>query len=1356
MSYFTPISKLLAAASGVSALLALPLAAGATTPALTTKAARVAPATLAAARLHRAYLGAGRPATSVAPKSRLGARAVASLDCTPANNALSFDGTNDYVRATGTLPATSQITLEAWVNPTTLNSPSGYSSLLSGDEYIGGIFHWHLLNSGAVELEVGNSNTVSSSFVVPVGTWSHVAVVYSSTAGTAKFYLNGVLQNTASTTLGAGIGSQAYCVGAWLSNSTPTRFFAGSLNELRVWNVARTDAQLAAAYGQALAAQSGLVVGYSFDQGTAGGANAAVTNLADNSGTTRNGLLTNFALSGATSNWVAGNTFSASTDFTSFSPSSGSPTAKVTLVGTGLGAVQSVAFNGTPATFTLTNDNALVALVPAGATDGPISITTACGTVAASGTFTMCTGPAATSQAVSTILNASGSATVAATALYTGPAGSNCGAFTIGAQKILTGYASEGDFITLTAPAGTTFTSVAFASFGSPIANSNGTYTINPTCHAANSQSVVEAAFIGQNSVTIKADNAVFGDPCFGQNKALAIQVSYGSAQPAPQLSFDCTEVGANPVLLTVSDASGVSSTAITTVTVRDVLMPGAGSGPLPAAPAAARAAVPEAVNYGILYQLDAPNVAAFNAGSVPYGINNSGAALAPPSRVAYFVELSDGTTSKWVWTSMDNFASTLAGLGVPNPGANNVTLHQSVRNLSVFASANAGLTTGANQGDGRLEMWHTNYVPNNNDNVPGASASSYDLGDSPSPTGGYGSFQVHNLAAAQTVFAYNNWGAANNSGDIGIGNQMGGNGNPDWTFASNAASFSVKRITILVPNVAVFTKPLAVSLPASGTATVAPADIMTGPVSDNCGATRMAVTPNTFTCSNLGANTVTLTLTDASGNKTVGTAVVTVSVPAITSTTWNGSLSSDWNDCRNWSYGQMPTATISAVLPGNILNVPLVPTGTAAAKDVNVNGNNGLELTSGGTLQVYGSWVNTSSMSTLDGTVAFVGAANQSINQPSTTRFGTVAINKTAGNINLAQSMSVSKALNLTSGVLGTGSFQAQLANTATIAESETSYVTGNVATTRTIGSSAESFGGLGLVLTPASGSAAPGATAVVRTTGITLSGNGTSKSIQRYFDVKPANNSGLNVAMDFSYFDHELNSIPKADLVLFKSETSTSGPWAAMGGTSDVPSNKVLKAGVNEFSIWTLGNATNPLPVVLLDFVAQPQGTAVQLAWHTASEKNSARFDIERSTDGTTFSKLGAVAAQGTTSLAHRYGFRDAQLPLGAATLYYRLRQVDVDGSFAFSPVRIVSVAGAGASAGSLVLFPNPTTAAATLSGAPAQAAVQVLDALSRVVYATTSAADGTATLALPAGLPKGVYIVRAGTQAARLTVE
>jgi hypothetical protein len=174
-------------------------------------------------------------------------------------------------------------------------------------------------------------------------------------------------------------------------------------------------------------------------------------------------------------------------------------------------------------------------------------------------------------------------------------------------------------------------------------------------------------------------------------------------------------------------------------------------------------------------------------------------------------------------------------------------------------------------------------------------------------------------------------------------------------------------------------------------------------------------------------------------------------------------------------------------------------------------------------------------------------------------------------------------------------------------------------------------------------------------------------------------------------------------------------------------------------------------PLPVVLTQFTATAQGPAVALAWTTASEVNSARFEIERSLDGTAFTKAGEVAAAGSSSVAHAYALLYATLPAGASWLYYCLRQVDADGSAHYSPVRGIMLAGAG-----LSLYPNPATAEALLLGAHPSARVQVLDAMGRLVLSTAADASGIAVLALPSGLPSGVYVVRAGQLATRLTVQ
>ncbi len=178
-------------------------------------------------------------------------------------------------------------------------------------------------------------------------------------------------------------------------------------------------------------------------------------------------------------------------------------------------------------------------------------------------------------------------------------------------------------------------------------------------------------------------------------------------------------------------------------------------------------------------------------------------------------------------------------------------------------------------------------------------------------------------------------------------------------------------------------------------------------------------------------------------------------------------------------------------------------------------------------------------------------------------------------------------------------------------------------------------------------------------------------------------------------------------------------------------------------------------PLPVQLTTFTATlTSPVAVGLAWATASEVTSARFEVQRSLDGTAWATIGTVAAAGTSVTARTYALTDASLPAGASSLYYRLRQVDQDGKTAYSAVRTVALASTGAG---LSLYPNPAVSgAATLTGVAPGTAVKVLDALGRPVASATADEAGSVALALPPGLAAGVYVVRAGQRAIRLAVE
>lgn len=114
--------------------------------------------------------------------------------------------------------------------------------------------------------------------------------------------------------------------------------------------------------------------------------------------------------------------------------------------------------------------------------------------------------------------------------------------------QVLCGTANENGVVTLTAPSGNVFTSVEFASYGTPN-GACGSFTIGG-CHSANSTTIVSAALIGMNSASINATNAVFGDPCSGTVKRLYIQATYSATVPLTLVSFTVKKMDKEKVRL--------------------------------------------------------------------------------------------------------------------------------------------------------------------------------------------------------------------------------------------------------------------------------------------------------------------------------------------------------------------------------------------------------------------------------------------------------------------------------------------------------------------------------------------------------------------------------------------------------------------------------------------------------------------------------------------------------------------------------------------------------------------------------------------------------------------------------------
>ncbi|MCW3106710.1 MAG: type sorting protein, partial [Segetibacter sp.] len=112
-----------------------------------------------------------------------------------------------------------------------------------------------------------------------------------------------------------------------------------------------------------------------------------------------------------------------------------------------------------------------------------------------------------------------------------------------------------------------------------------------------------------------------------------------------------------------------------------------------------------------------------------------------------------------------------------------------------------------------------------------------------------------------------------------------------------------------------------------------------------------------------------------------------------------------------------------------------------------------------------------------------------------------------------------------------------------------------------------------------------------------------------------------------------------------------------------------------------------TRVLPVTLLDFNAALQNSNVKTLWSVTAEVNTKQYEVQHSVNGTSFSKIGAVNPLPSAGSENKnYTFVHVNPPTGKN--YYRLKIIDNDGAFKYSPVRLVTVANAIA----INVYPNP----------------------------------------------------------------
>ncbi|WP_187261261.1 Ig-like domain-containing protein [Pontibacter beigongshangensis] len=214
-------------------------------------------------------------------------------------------------------------------------------------------------------------------------------------------------------------------------------------------------------------------------------------------------------------------------------------------------------------------------------------------------------------------------------------------------------------------------------------------------------------------------------------------------------------------------------------------------------------------------------------------------------------------------------------------------------------------------------------------------------------------------------------------------------------------------------------------------------------------------------------------------------------------------------------------------------------------------------------------------------------------------------------------------------------------------------------------------------------------------------------------------------------------------------QAEQLTFEPAEYFLGTSTFSYTATDEVGITsaEPASYAIVVINSTLPVSLMKFTAQAQQKGVKLDWATATEENNDYFEIERSQDGKTFGAIGKVKGAGNSSMRLDYTFLDAQAPAGIS--YYRLKQVDFDGTYTFSKVVTATSKGMVTGTHQTQTYPNPFSDALTvelttlLAG---QAQLQLIDLQGKIVYAKQiEVSKETNRYELPTySLTPGMYIL------------
>ncbi len=422
--------------------------------------------------------------------------------------------------------------------------------------------------------------------------------------------------------------------------------------------------------------------------------------------------------------------------------------------------------------------------------------------------------------------------------------------------------------------------------------------------------------------------------------------------------------------------------------------------------------------------------------------------------------------------------------------------------------------------------------------------------------------------------------------------------------------------------------------------------------------------------------------------------------------TNWTGNTNSNWNTNGNWSNGVPDCSTLVTIpdVSGASGNFPVVNAGgSPSVGDIIIQSGASITINSGRTLFVCGNWNNYGSAALGLGTVEFQGTEIQEITGANT--FQNLTINNVGSFVRLVDDQTINGALTLTDGIVDTNFNTLTMSSgSSTSGASAISFVDGPMTK---IGNTDFEFPiGEGSTWAPLGISNLSGDAATVFTAEYFSTeyfdtenfrptdpnGDLNNVSLNEYWDL---NNSGTASSTDITLYwkNQGQSGIENYSDLNISHYTGTYWENLGQAAISGNDPGWVRVEGVSSFSPFSFGSAdgSNPLPVELVAFTAEENDGKVILDWQTASELNNDYFEIHRSEDGENWENIGQVDGNGTINELISYAFTD-HAPLYGNS-YYRLKQVDFDGQFEFSPIRSVTLA-SNQNQINVSIYPNPTS--------------------------------------------------------------